>query len=169
MPQTLDSFAALVHNILHKENSPAARENVALLLRDALKDRVFIGSLFNETSPERKVLYEDPQLGFCILAHRYTDARSSPPHDHGPSWAIYGQADGQTVMSDWMLVEAASPDKPGKVRKLRQYMLTPGLARVYNEGKLHAVSRAGPTRLIRIEGVKLDRVARQRYEAVAAA
>ena len=169
MPQTLDSFAALVRDILRKGSSPAARENVAVLLRDALKDRVFIESLFDETSPERKVVHQDPQLGFCILAHRYTGARSSPPHDHGPSWAIYGQVDGQSAMSDWALVEAASPDRPGKVRKLRQYLLTPGFARVYNEGELHAVSRAGPTRLIRIEGTNLDRVARLRYEAVAAA
>jgi hypothetical protein len=69
-------------------------------------------------------------------------------------------------MTDWMLVDAASPGKPGKVRKLREYTLAPGLAHVYNEGDLHAPSRAGPTRLIRIEGTNMDRVARPRYEPV---
>jgi hypothetical protein len=39
-----------------------------------------------------KVLYEDPKLGFQILAHINDKARVSPPHDHGASWAIYGQA-----------------------------------------------------------------------------
>jgi predicted metal-dependent enzyme (double-stranded beta helix superfamily) len=169
MPSTLDSFAARVREILQKEDSPAGREKVAALLRDTLKDRAFVETLFDETSPERKVLHEDPQLGFCILAHRYTDARNSPPHDHGPSWAIYGQADGETVMTDWMLVDAASPGKPGKVKKLREYTLTPGLAHVYNEGDLHAPSRAGPTRLIRIEGTNMDRIARLRYEPVGTA
>ena len=108
MTHTLDSFAARVREILQKEDNPAGREKVAALLRDALGDRAFVESLFDGTSPERKVLYEDPQLGFCILAHRYTDARNSPPHGHGPSWAIYGQADGETVMTDWALVEAPS-------------------------------------------------------------
>ena len=99
MPQTLDAFAARVREILQKEDNPAGREKVAALLRGALKDRAFVDTVFDETSPERKVLYEDPQLGFCILAHRYTDAKHSPPHDHGPSWAIYGQVDGETVMT----------------------------------------------------------------------
>ncbi len=169
MPRTLASFAAQVRQILQQQDNRAGRDQVAALLRDALKDRAFVESLFDAASPERKVLYDDPQLGFCILAHRYTDAKNSPPHGHGTSWAIYGQADGETVMTDWLLVEAASPDKPGKVKKLREYTLTPGLAHVYNEGDMHAPSRAGPTRLIRIEGTNLERVARLRYEPVAAA
>jgi len=166
MSHTLDSFAARVREILQQEDSPIGREKVAALLRDALKDRGFVQPLFDESSPERKVLYEDPQLGFCILAHRYTGARNGPPHDHGPSWAIYGQADGETVMTDWRVVAAASSDQPGKVKKLREYTLTPGHAHVYNEGDVHAPSQAGPARLIRIEGINMERVARARYEPV---
>ena len=167
MPLTLDSFAAQVRAVLQTANTPAGRDKVAALLVEALKDRAFVESLFNDGSPERKVVYQDPTLGFCILAHRYTDARNSPPHGHGDSWAIYGQADGETVMTDWALVEAASEGQPGKVRKLREYTLSPGLAHVYNEGALHAPSRLGPTRLVRLEGTNLEGVVRTRYEAVA--
>ena len=166
MSNTLDSFAAHVRDILQKENTPAGRERVTELLRDALEDRVFVESLFDERSPERRIVYEDPQLGFCILAHRYTDAKKGLPHDHGPSWAIYGQADGETIMSDWLPLEAAAPGKPGKVKKLREYTLAPGIAHLYNEGDVHAPSRTGPNRLIRIEGTNLERVARGRYEPV---
>jgi predicted metal-dependent enzyme (double-stranded beta helix superfamily) len=163
---TLQSLAAHVHDILQQEDSPATREQVALVLGEALRDRAFVDSLFDGSSPERKVVHEDPQLGFCILAHRYTGAKSGPPHDHGPSWAIYGQADGETVMSDWLVVDTAAPGKAGRVRKVREYTLTPGLAHVYNEGAVHAPSRTGPTRLIRIEGTNLERVTRGRYEPV---
>jgi hypothetical protein len=168
MTITLDSFAAQVREVLLKENNPAGREKVAALLRDALADRAFVEAQFGADSPERKIVYQDPQLGFCILAHRYTDAKSSAPHGHGHSWAIYGQADGETVMSDWALVEAASGDKPGKVKKLREYTLTPGLAHVYNEGDMHAPRREGPTRLIRIEGTNLEMIARIKYDPVEA-
>lgn len=162
---TLGSFAAQVRDILQKENTPAGREKAAALLRDALKDRAFVDSLFDETSPERKLVYEDPQLGFCILAHRYTGAKTGGPHDHGPSWAIYGQADGETVMSDWLpLEEAAAPGQRRKVRKLCEYTMRPGDAHVYNEQDVHAPARSGPTRLIRIEGTNLERVARGSYE-----
>ena len=168
MTQTLESLAASVRATLQKENTPAGRDKVAALLRSALGDRAFVDSLFDEASPQRKVVYQDPQLGFCILAHRYTDAKKGPPHDHGPSWAIYGQADGETMMSDWLPLEAATPGKPRKVKQVREYSLTPGTAQVYNEGDVHGFSRTGPTRLIRIEGTNLEGVARSRYEAVQA-
>ena len=116
--------------------------------------------------PERKILYEDPKLGFCILAHVYNGVKESNPHDHGPSWAIYGQARGETIMNDWALVHPAGPDTPGKVRHVRSYTLKPGMAYVYNEGDLHSPRREGPTRLIRIEGTNMDKVRRLSYERV---
>ena len=164
MTTTLSSFSAQVRAILQRANNPAGRQQAAALLAEALEDRAFVESLFDDNSPERKIVYEDPQLGFCILAHNYTGARTSPPHGHGDSWAIYGQADGDTVMSDWAVVEPSSPGKPATVRKLREYTLKPGLVHVYNEGNLHAPSRSGPTRLVRIEGTNLEKVPRVQYE-----
>lgn len=166
MSLTLAAFAAGVRATLQEDDGPAGRERVAALLRDALQDRPFVESLFDDATPERQVVYEDPQLGFCILAHRYTDARDGGPHDHGPSWAIYGQADGATIMSDWAPVGTVSARGRAQVRKLREYTLTPGVAHLYNEGDIHAPSRAGPSRLVRIEGVNLERVRRGTYEPV---
>src|SRR3970040_1678172 len=128
MTHTLEQFAAKCHDILKAEPGPAGRKEVSSLLQDVLKDETFVATHLTDQTPERKVLYEDPELGFCILAHSYKGARESPPHDHGPSWAIYGQARGETEMSDFQLLEAASPDKPGKVRKRGTYKLTPGVA-----------------------------------------
>ena len=166
MHHTLPAFAARVREILRSHDDPAGREQVAALVREALRDRAFVDSLFGDDAPPRKVLHEDPELGFCILAHRYRDAGDGPPHDHGPSWAIYGQADGESVMTDWLPLEPAAPGRPGKVKKLREYTLTPGVAHVYNEGDVHAPRRNGPARLVRIEGTNLERVARGRYEPV---
>jgi hypothetical protein len=166
MTTTLPDFGARVRNTLLEDDGPAGRERAAALLRAALQDRPFIDALFDANTPERKVLYEDADLGFCILAHRYTDAKAGPPHDHGTSWAIYGQADGETVMSDWAVVEPAANGRPGQVRKLRDYTMTPGVVHLYNEGAIHAPSRSGPTRLVRIEGTNLERVARGRYVPV---
>jgi len=67
-------------------------------------------------------------------------------------------------MSDWELVSPASPDQPGKVKHKTKYKLTPGVAHVYNEGDLHSPSRAGPTRLIRLEGTNMEKVKRLKYE-----
>ena len=164
MTQTIEAFAAKCHDILKADNNPTGREKVCALLRDVLRDENFVSQYLTDSTPERQVLYEDPELGFCILAHHYRGPKESPPHDHGPSWAIYGQAKGETEMSDYALIEAATAEKPGKVKKTRSYKLTPGVAHVYNEGDLHSPLRRDSTKLIRIEGVNMEKVRRFKYE-----
>jgi hypothetical protein len=164
MTQTIDQFAHACHDILKAEPNPAGRSKVCALLQDLLKDEQFVSTYIKDETPERQILYEDPELGFCILAHHYRGAKTSSPHDHGPYWAIYGQARGETEMSDYELLEPASPEKPGKVRKTRTYKLTPGVAHVYNEGDLHSPKRVDSTMLIRIEGVNMEKVKRLKFE-----
>jgi len=164
MTHTIEQFASACHDILKAEPNPAGRSKVCALLQDLLKDEKFVSTYIKDETPERQILYEDPQLGFCILAHHYRGAKTSAPHDHGPYWAIYGQARGETEMSDYELLESASPEKPGKVRKTRTYKLTPGVAHVYNEGDLHSPKRIDSTMLIRIEGVNMEKVKRLKFE-----
>ena len=166
MAHTLEQFAAACHRILKVEPGAEGQQKVCALLQDVLKDEDFIAANLGDDVPERKVLYEDPELGFCILGHVYSDAKESPPHDHGPSWAIYGQARGETEMTDWELVESASEGKPGKVRKVKSYTLTPGMAFAYDVGDLHSPRRFGPTRLIRLEGINMEKVQRLAYRSV---
>ncbi len=167
MGYTLNHFAAECHRLLAAEPGPAGREKVVALLEDVLKDEDFVATHLGDDVPERKVVYEDPQLGFVIVAHNNRTAKGSAPHDHGPSWAIYGQAKGETVMTDWECVERPADGKPGRARRLHDYALKPGMAYLYNEGVLHSPRRDGPTKLIRLEGTNMDRVKRQPYEAVA--
>ncbi len=166
MAHTLEHFAGECHRILKTEPGPEGRKKVCALLEDVLKDQEFIAKYVGEDTPNRKVIYEDPDLGFCILAHHNRGAKGSNPHDHGPAWAIYGQAEGETEMTDWELVEPATEDKSGKVRKARTYLLKPGMVHLYNEGDLHSPRREAATKLIRIEGKNMDRVRRLAYQAI---
>ena len=166
MIHTLEDFAAAAHRILAAEPNPRGREKVCALLREVLTDKAFIAKHLGDDVPERKILYEDPDLGFCILAHVNHGAKESQPHDHGKYWAIYGQAEGETVMSDWQLVEPAGDGTHGKVRHLRAYPLKPGMAKLYNEGDIHSPRRDGPTRLIRIEGRNMEGQPRGTFERV---
>src|SRR5207247_8495205 len=94
MAHTLENFAAECHKLLAAEPGPKGRQKVCDLLKDALKDPAFVAANIPEGTPERKIIYEDPKLGFCILAHAYDGKKTSAPHDHGPSVANYGQAKG---------------------------------------------------------------------------
>jgi hypothetical protein len=163
---TLEQFADQCHRILAADPGPEGRKKVCAVVQDVLKDQDFVQKYLGDQVGEREILFEDPELGFCILAHRYVGARVSNPHDHGPYWAIYGQAVGETIMSDFSLVEPAGEGKRGKVKFVRSYSLKPGMAHVYNEGDLHAPRRESTTKLIRIEGRNLDKIRRFGYELV---
>jgi predicted metal-dependent enzyme (double-stranded beta helix superfamily) len=160
MAYTLEQFSADCHRILATDPGPAGRKHICELVQKACTDAEFVARHLPDDGAERKILYEDPQFGFCILGHVYHGAKQSAPHDHGPTWAIYGQAQGETIMTDWALVSPASEAQIGKVRHVRDYTLTPGAAYVYNEGDLHSPRREGSTKLIRIEGRNVEKIRR---------
>jgi hypothetical protein len=166
MEFTLDSFASECRRILKADPSPAGRDKVRAVVQEVLKDEKFLATYLNENTPDRQVIYEDPELGFCICAHLNRDAREANPHDHGSSWAIYGQAFGETEMSDWEIIEPAAEGKPGKVRRAKVYVLKPGMAHIYNEGDVHSPKRVTTTGLIRIEGKNTQKMKRLAYKAV---
>jgi predicted metal-dependent enzyme (double-stranded beta helix superfamily) len=167
MGYSIEEMSTEMHRIIAADPGPEGRKKVCALVQKACADEAFVAEHLPADGPERKILYEDPDYGFCILAHVYHGAKESAPHDHGPTWAIYGQATGETVMSDWDKLAPASESEPGKVRLRREYTLTPGMAYVYNEGDLHSPRRAGSTRLIRIEGRDVTKIRRFAYERVA--
>src|SRR5467141_4550554 len=72
---TLEDFAAAAHRMLAAEPNPNGREKVCALLREVLTDEAFIAKHLGDDVPERKILYEDPDLGFCILATSTTAPR----------------------------------------------------------------------------------------------
>ncbi len=168
MTYSLEALADDCRNALRDGESEAALEQVRQCVERALKDSEFLNThiLNRPTQPERNVIYEDPTLGFCVCAHVYGTAKPGDPHDHGPTWAIYGQAEGETEMTDWRVVEPASDESPARVEKTRTYTLRPGDAHTYPTGAIHAPIRYGATRLLRIEGTNTDRV--QRTPIVAA-
>lgn len=164
---TIEQFASDCRAILKDDPGAGGVERVRRRLEDVLVDPDFVARhLGPDNTESRKLLYEDAELGFCILAHVNLGPKESKPHDHGPAWAIYGQATGETVMTDWRKVAPPNGEVPGKVEAADIYILSPGMARAYGVGDLHSPSRAEETRLIRIEARNMDTVKRDAYEAV---
>ncbi|WP_428486383.1 hypothetical protein [Rhodopila sp.] len=163
----LEDFVADCRAALKAHPGAAGREQVRVLVEKALADPDFVATYIPNGTPERHVLHEDPELGFTILAHGYVGPKSSKPHDHGPSWAIYGQAAGETIMTDWECLARPTDSAPGKAAHLRDYVMKPGDAYLYDVGVLHSPERKDDTRLLRIEGLNMAKVKRFPYEAVA--
>ena len=166
MSYTLEALSKDCRDALMAENNEAGRAKVRDFIAKACADEGFVTShLGPEADKEREILYEDPDLGFCIIAHVYKGPKSSNPHDHGPSWAIYGQAAGETEMTDWKVLKRPENGEAGMVEPARTYRLTPGDAYLYNVGDVHSPAREDTTRLLRVEGVNMMTVKREPYKA----
>jgi hypothetical protein len=168
MSYTLSRLAADIRETLKADNGPQGKAKVATFVSRALTDQAFIAAELKERAPgahPRQVLYEDPELGFCICGHVYDGPANGSPHDHGSSWAIYGQATGVTEMTDWRIVEEGKGEAPTLVEPVRTYNMRPGDAHLYDVGAVHSPKRAAPVKLIRIEGKNLDHVKRSNIKA----
>ncbi len=167
MTYTLDQFAAECREALAADSGRAGKEGVLACVKKALASPEFLQiHLGPEATAEREVIYEDPDYDFCICAHVYQGARTGGPHDHGPTWAIYGQAFGETEMTDWRIVAPPADGKPGRVELSCVYTMRPGDAHLYDVGDVHAPRRMSATRLIRIEGCDTMKVKRTPLMAV---
>jgi hypothetical protein len=149
MTYSLTQLAADIRETLKADTSPAAKQKVCGLVSKALLDKAFVAT----------------HLTDCICGHVYDGPAKGSPHDHGASWAIYGQATGVTQMTDWRIVETGSGDKPTLVEPLNTYAMNPGDAHLYDVGDVHSPDRHAPVRLIRIEGKNLDHVKRSNIKA----
>jgi hypothetical protein len=172
MTYTLEQFAADIRNALKADPGPAAKRKVCEYVGRSLNDPIFLATYLKDRPPNadpREILYEDPDLGFCICGHVYAGPAIGSPHDHGSSWAIYGQAAGITEMTDWRIVEKGETGKPSLVEPVRTYVMKPGDAHFYDVADVHSPRREAPVKLIRIEGRNLDHVKRSNIKAAASA
>ncbi len=166
MPYTLEQLSADIRGALKADPGPAGKQSVCALVSKALLDKAFVAKhLTADQCRPRKVLYEDPELGFCVCGHVYETAATGAPHDHGSSWAIYGLAVGDTEMIDWRVVAPGDGDKPTLVTPVQSYVLKPGDAHFYDVGAVHSPNRQGLTKLVRIEGANLDHIKRSNIKA----
>jgi len=165
MTYNLDLFVADCRAILAQDPGPNGREQVRLRLERLLAEPAFIRQYCSDEAPlGLQVLYEDKELGFQILAHINDKARVSPPHDHGRSWAIYGQATKYTEMIEWERVDDGNDATHAALRPLKKYRLEPGHAGIYQDGAIHSIDYPDKARFIRVTGTNLDRIDRVRFD-----
>lgn len=166
MAYTLEQLGADIRKVLKADSGIQGKQAVCGLVSKALVDQDFIAKhLTPDQCKPRKVLYEDPELGFCICGHVYENAAKGGPHDHGSSWAIYGLATGATAMTDWKIVKRGDGEQPHLVEPVTTYEMKPGDCHLYDVGAVHSPDRDRPTKLIRIEGSNLDRIKRSNIKA----
>lgn len=109
-------------------------------------------------------IYVDPDMGFEVLAHINDKSRKSPPHDHGESWAVYGQAIGYTDMTEYNRTDDGKDPDTARLEVSRKYRLNPGEVGTYSHGAIHAIDYPDKSRFIRVTGTNLDNIWRVAFD-----
>ena len=168
MTYTLDTFVKDAQAALSADKGPGGREQVRVLLEKLLTNTSFVDEAVGPAAPMgARKLYEDKDLGFVVLAHCNAKAHKSPPHDHGPSWAVYGQAINCTDMSEFRRLDGGKDAGDAKLEQVKAYRLNPGQAGVYDVGAVHAIDYPEGSRFVRVTGRDLDYVRRLKFDMAA--
>jgi len=168
MTYTLDTFVKDAKAALGAETGPASREKVRVLLEKLLTNQAFVDEAVGPAAPMgARKLYEDKELGFVVLAHCNAKSYQGPPHDHGSSWAVYGQAVKHTDMSEFRRVDGGNGAGEAKLEPVRAYRLEPGHVGIFDVGAIHAIGYPEGSRFVRITGRDLDHVQRLKYDTAA--
>lgn len=161
MAYDLAQFIVDCRTTLTRDPGPAGREEVRRNLEKLLANPDFVRKYCGDDAPRGlKVLYEDPTLGFQVLAHINDKARVSPPHDHGASWAIYGQATKYTDMTEWEREDDGRDPDHARLKPVKKYRLLPGQAGIYQDGMIHSIDYPDYARFVRVTGTNLDKIPR---------
>jgi len=161
----LKGFIDDCRTALKGDPGPAGREKVRRQLERLLRDRNFIAAHCSENAPKGlHVLHDDTELGFQVLAHINEKGRASPPHDHGGSWAIYGQAASHTDMIEYRRADDGSDPRMAKLEVTKRYRLNPGQAGIFADGAIHSIDYPDGSMFVRVTGTNLDRIARSSFD-----
>jgi predicted metal-dependent enzyme (double-stranded beta helix superfamily) len=114
---------------------------------------------------DRSYLLHHVPGGFAVHASVHQAGHVTPPHDHGPAWAVYGVVTGPTSFIRWNRLADPAPGRfaLGPAEHLE---LAAGTAGVVLPGQVHAVANrtAGYTWNLVVRSRLLSEVARSVFD-----
>ena len=168
MTYTLEEFCSDCHEAISADNGPGGRETIRQHLERLLANEAFVERyLGNDIPVGVHTLYRDETHEFVVLAHVNRNPHRSPPHDHGTSWAVYGQAKAHTDMSEYRRLDGGNGDGEAVLEQTRSYRLTPGNAGLYDVGCIHAIDYPENACFVRVTGRELEFEPRLKFDTEA--
>ncbi|HJO68551.1 MAG TPA: hypothetical protein QF804_02600 [Rhodospirillales bacterium] len=165
MTYSLQSFVADSRRSVEADSGPEGLDAIRENLETLLADEAFLAAHFAVgAAPGKRTLHEDPQTGMCVLAHVIAPGGEGKPHDHGPAWAVYGQADRHTEMKERRRTDDGGVDGRATLEVVNAYRMEAGRAVVFGLGAIHSVHHPEGAWLVRVTGADLDRVVRSSYD-----
>lgn len=164
MAYTLEQFCVDCRAIV--QGAPrieAGLPRIADKLAQLLANPSFVAATFNDDLPPgKRVLHHSAETDVYVMAHVQQAGKGGSPHSHGASWAVYGNARGQTDMTEWRRINPDSDDH-AVLERADSYSIGPGQSRAYGPGVIHSTAHPATAWVIRVTGTDLDVIPRYRF------
>lgn len=156
MAITFEQFCDRARQALQADGGNDGREQVRQALEELLRNTDFVAA---NCAADREAgieeFYRDPETDLRVLLHTYNAGRITPPHDHGSSWAIYGQAVGYTDITMWKFTGDENEAGVKTVEPAGKTRIHPPQAGVFHPGELHSIHFTEGGRVVRVTGTDL--------------
>ncbi|MEK9644781.1 MAG: hypothetical protein VW547_04480 [Alphaproteobacteria bacterium] len=160
----LEEFCKDCREAIRNDPGDGGRETIRDRMAELIRNETFVAEHFGPEKPfGTTTLYHDPETDFHVLAHCFTNGSKSPPHDHGESWAIYGQTAGHTNMVVWDRLDDGSDNANVKLEPREEYRLNEGDVGIFHPGDIHTIDFPDGARFLRVTGTDLDQQAQAIY------
>ena len=169
MSYSLSDFCDDTRAILLESDDHDGRERIRQKLELLLCDAGFCAAYVGPDSDSGvSQIFEDPNLHFCVLAYNMAESHTSPPHDHGGSWAVYGQAAGYTDMTIWSAADPSEKRGDAKgddnIEPVRTFRLEPGQAGLFDVREIHSIQYPDSSKFVRVTGVDMSQETRRVFD-----
>jgi hypothetical protein len=165
MADAFDRFTADLTAIL-KTKGVAGIGEVAEKLKPLLRDPAFAARAFPDENTRKRELFHDPATDVYVYAHVHQGGKRGKPHSHGASWAVYGNVQGVTNMTEWQRVNREG-DGGVILEPIERYRLGPGDSRAYPPHAIHSTEHPEKALVIRITGTDLAKIERYSFDPAA--
>ena len=165
MTYSLEDFCAEASQALKSDQSKSGCEAVRAAMQHLLENEDFVARYLGPDSGGMSdEIYRDADTGFVLLTHNFTRGGIRKPHDHGPSFAVYGQAHNYTDQTIWRRIDDGTEDGYAELEVADTFRQDPGHVALIDIGEIHSIAYPDNSRILRLLGTDLEQVVQARYD-----
>lgn len=168
MAYSFETFCQDCRNAIKAKPGAEGHEAVRRNLERLLGEDAFVAAHCGQDAEAGiRTIFRDEETGFNVLVHIYEAGKKGPPHDHGTSWAVYGQAREHTDMTFWRRHDSGTGAGHADIEPTETLHLVPGMAGKLEPGDIHSIAFPDGARFVRVTGTDLDSIPTLQFDPAA--
>ena len=165
MGYDLEQFCKDCRKSIDGFGGTANLESIQQNLNKLLTNEAFIDEYCGPgTKIGTHTIYHDSETNFMFFSHKQSVGKASQPHDHGASWAVYGQVEKYTEMTEYERKDNKSKKGYAEIEISSKYRLEPGQIGFFGPHSIHSIHFPEKAFFVRVTGGDLSKMETLLYD-----